>query len=67
MHERSQTNPAAPLRPVTEVIGMDAHSRKIVLCHMRRVGDAIGTQTVASHQDATIVLHHALAVAINVM
>ena len=41
MHERSQTNPAAPLRPVTEVIGMDAHSRKIVLCHMRRVGDAI--------------------------
>ena len=41
MHERSQTNPAAPHRPVTEVIGMDAHSRKIVLCHMRRVGDAI--------------------------
>ena len=41
MHERSQTNPAAPLRPVAEAIGMDAHSRKIVLCHMRRVGDAI--------------------------
>ena len=41
MHERSQTNPAGPLRPVAEAIGMDAHSRKIVLCHMRRVGDAI--------------------------
>ncbi len=41
MHERSQTNPAVPPRPVAEAIGMDAHSRKIVLCHLRRVGDAI--------------------------
>jgi len=41
MHERSQTNPIPPLLPVTEAIGMDAHSRKIVLCHLRRVGDAI--------------------------
>lgn len=39
MHERSQSNPTN--RPVAEAIGMDAHSRKIVLCHMRRVGDAI--------------------------
>ena len=41
MNERTQPNPAVSLRPVAEAIGMDAHSRKIVLCHMRRVGDAI--------------------------
>ena len=41
MHGTSQTKQAAPLLPAAEAIGMDAHSRKIVLCHMRRVGDAI--------------------------
>ena len=41
MHGTSQTKQAAPLLPTAEAIGMDAHSRKIVLCHMRRVGDAI--------------------------
>ena len=42
MNETSQPNPnPTPPAPVAEAIGMDAHSRKIVLCHMRRVGDAI--------------------------
>ena len=42
MNETSQPNPIpTPPAPVAEAIGMDAHSRKIVLCHMRRVGDAI--------------------------
>ena len=36
-----------------EVIGMDAHSRKLALCHMRKVGDRIvKIQTVATTLDA---------------
>ena len=38
---------------VTEVIGMDAHSRKLALCHMRRAGGkTVKVKTVATTLDA---------------
>jgi len=38
---------------IAEVIGMDAHSRKISLCHMRREGDAIvKVRTLSTTLDA---------------
>lgn len=39
MNDTSQI-PQSP-QPVQEAIGMDAHSRKLVLCHMRRTGDVL--------------------------